>query len=119
MRVVDCPNFCETCPIREKINGEPKLMGELGYVAEGVISEGGRVASIEIRYGVPVTERTSTIGIANADGRTGFTFKALGSAWDRGDVEEAFEECTEPVEKRTGFLHLRKVVVCSALEGIS
>lgn len=117
MRSVSCPNLCEACPIRDKIDGDPAIMAEIGYSAE-VRSKGKETIHFEFRNGMPVGERTSTIGVANDEGFVGFTFRAPGSKWDGGHVEEAFEGCTEPTVEKGGFFRRERIVGCSALKDL-
>ena len=93
-------------------------MTELGYTASGTISGDRKSVSFELEDGMPVGERTSTIGILNSDGVTGYTFEALGSEWDKGKVEKALEDCEAPHEITYGFLHLRRKMGCTALDNI-
>lgn len=120
MKTLDCPRLCETCPIRKDIDGEPMFMGETWYEVEGAIGIDGMPVKIEYRKdGLPVKERSSTIGIANISKLPDFRFPALGSDWDSGRVVNEFENCQGPLETRSGFLNLRKLVVCSALLNIN
>ncbi len=115
MRRVECPKLCDDCPIRENIEGEPAVLREISYSAEAAISEDRKIASIDLYRGMPVGERTSTIGIANSADKIGAAFDIAGSAWDRGEVESAIECCDGPIEERKGFFNLRKSLACWAI----
>lgn len=118
MESKECPKLCETCPIRERIDGEPTIIAELGYQALGEISMDGRTASFEFQNGLPVGGRTSTIGIANENGRVGSSFYTEGSNWDDGTVIEEFENCEGPIEKKYGLFKRKKYLGCTAVENL-
>lgn len=118
MEKKECPNLCEGCPIRSRIDGEPTIIAELGYQALGEISMDGRSASFEFQNGLPVGERTSTIGVANADGKVGSRFLTEGRNWDDGTVVETFKRCDGPKEIKYGLFKRKKYLGCMAVENL-
>lgn len=118
MKTLECPKLCETCPIRDRVEGEPKLITEIGYSTRGEISEDGRSASFEFHYGLPAGERTSTIGIIDEKGKVASSFYTDGDRWDNGAVIAKFENCKGPVQKKYGFLNRKRYIACMAIENL-
>lgn len=122
MKTVDCPRLCETCPIRNYIEGEPVTMTETAYelrveaVVDPITKE--NVYAYDFVNGMPTTKRLSTIAIANEIGKKGFRFQAKGEDWDSGQTVKEFEDCQGPSQIKSGFLNLKRLTVCSALKNI-
>lgn len=120
MNTFNCTSVCETCPLNSLIDGGPAKGAEIGYAAPGDISPNGRVAILEMHYGVPTNmdKRTSTVGLAGQDGVIKFQFDMAGKVLDDDGVNKSFDACEEPTQQRHGILRLKKRLACTAIENL-
>lgn len=121
MKSRECVELCENCPLRTMFPTAPLPVEKdlhLKKVGESAIphtwidrSDGSAHFEIDNLHGPKQVE----VVILPEGTEIGPAFYFREAAWNSGAVEEAFENCTEPEQKRSGFLKLSKTAVCGAL----
>jgi hypothetical protein len=119
MNKVPCPELCADCPLRSMLSVEPEYLEVVGSRTLPEVSYGnvgGNSVSIGIEYGAG--PKQLEVALTTEASKTGPAFWLREGVWRSGVVQQAFEDCSQPTQLRSGFLKLSKQAVCGALANI-